>query len=186
MLVCSICGMIINEKNYNFNEDAFLSKNDVTEIKYCPFCGASKEFLIEDGKILSVDSKSLNKETLKVLDHAVKLELFNSEFYAEAAKMADKLQIKKTFESLSRIENFHAKVHQKIGGFKELPKLSKVSYQKYDSDDLLLDLARQKEEHAVKFYQTNKGVVKDDNILKIFDALIRVEEDHILLTGKKN
>lgn len=181
---CEVCGMSINEKNYNFNEFAFLKKNSIDKIIYCPFCGACEVYLSEDDEIIKIDSTKLDKNILKILDHAVKLELFNGDFYEIAATMAKNPEIKKTFEALSRIEKFHASIHQKLGGFKVMPSLNKVSYSKYDTDDALLSLAKQKEEHAVAFYEMYKNEINDENLARIFEALIKVEKDHIILTRK--
>lgn len=48
MLRCPICGMIINDKNYNFNENAFLMKNTKNNILYCPFCGVDAAYLYNE------------------------------------------------------------------------------------------------------------------------------------------
>lgn len=181
---CEVCGMLINEKNYDFNESAFLIKNSIYNIIYCPFCGVCEVYLSKEDKIIKVDSEKLDEKILKILDHAVKLELFNGDFYEIAATMAKNPETKKVFEALSRIEKFHAKIHQRLGGFNKMPSLNKVSYSKYDSDDALLILAKQKEEHAVAFYEMYKNEIDDKNLARIFNALIKVEEDHIILTKK--
>lgn len=41
-LVCEICGMIINDKNYDYNNKAFLQENDLEYIRYCPFLWSSR------------------------------------------------------------------------------------------------------------------------------------------------
>ncbi len=178
---CRICGMEINEQNYNFNESAFTSKNSIDNIIYCPFCGVGKNYLSEDGEIITVKSNLLSEDTLKILDHAVKLELFNGDFYNTAANMSNNPEVKKIFHALSKIENFHAKLHQRLGGFTKAPNLTKVSYEKYDSDNALLELAKQKEEHAVSYYEKYKHEVDNDNLFEIFEALSDVEREHIIL-----
>lgn len=173
--------MEINEKNYNFNESAFTNKNTIDNIIYCPFCGVSKKYLSENNEIIEIDSNLLNEDTLKILDHAVKLELFNGDFYNIAALMSKNDKVRKTFEALSRIEIIHSKVHQRLGGFANAPNLSKISYERYDSDNALLGLAKQKEEHAVSYYEKYKNEVNNMNLIKIFEALADVEKDHIIL-----
>jgi Uncharacterized conserved protein len=173
--------MEINEKNYNFNEAAFINKNSIDNIIYCPFCGVGKEYLSEDNEIITVETSLLNENTLKILDHAVKLEMFNGDFYNTAAEMAKDSELKKTFEALSKIEIFHSKLHQKLGGLTKAPALNKVNYDRYDSDNALLDLAKQKEEHAVSYYEKYKKEVNDDILVKFFEALADVERDHIIL-----
>ena len=178
---CRICGMEINEKNYNFNEAAFTNKNSVDDIMYCPFCGVGKEYLSEDNEIIKIETSLLNENTLKILDHAVKLEMFNGDFYNTAAKMAKDSEVKKTFEALSKIEIFHSKLHLRLGGFAKAPELNKVNYDRYDSDNALLELAKQKEEHAVSYYEKYKKEVNDDTLIKVFEALAAVEREHIIL-----
>ena len=159
--------MEINEKNYNFNELAFNNKNSINNIIYCPFCGVSEMYLSEADEIITVESNLLNENTLKILDHAVKLELFNGDFYNTAARMSKSQEVKKTFEVLAKIEIFHSKIHQRLGGFTKAPNLNKVNYDKYNSDNALLELARQKEEHAVFFYEKYKNEVEDANLFEM-------------------
>jgi len=176
--------MEINEKNYNFNELAFNNKNSINNIIYCPFCGVSEIYLSQEDEIITVESNLLKENTLKILDHAVKLELFNGDFYNTAAKTAKSQDVKKTFEALAKIEIVHSKIHQRLGGFTKAPNLKKVSYDKYNSDNDLLELAKQKEEHAVFFYEKYKHEVDNANLFKIFEALVDVEKEHIILVEK--
>lgn len=173
--------MEINEKNYNFNELAFTNKNSVDNIIYCPFCGVDKKYLSEYDEVIKIENNLLNENTLRILDHAIKLELFNSDFYNIAARMSKSEKVKKTFEALAKIEIIHSKVHQRLGGFIESPNLSKITYDKYNSDSALLALARQKEEHAVSYYEKYKNEINDNNLLEVFEALADVEKEHIIL-----
>jgi len=183
---CKICGMNINEKNYDFNSFAFLNKNSINNIVYCPFCGVSSVYLNNSNEIIEIENKKLNENTLKILDRAVKLEIFNGEFYKEAAKKAKKEEISKAFTALSQIEIFHSKVHMRLGGFSKTPVLTKINYDRYDSDEELLQLANEREEHAVYYYEKYKNEVCDENLKKVFEALIEVEKDHINLTYEYN
>lgn len=181
---CLVCGMQINEENFNFNENAFLNKNEKTNIKYCPFCGVTSVYLSKSDEVFAVDTKKLDEKTLKILDHAMKLEIFNADFYLEAYNLAEKEEVKKIFHDLHRIEKMHAKVHQRIGGFSKLPDLSKLDYSQYKGkDDELLEEAEQREEHAVRYYERYEKEVSEDMIRKIFKALLLVEQDHIILTN---
>ena len=181
LMKCTICGMDINEKNYNFNEGAFANKNSIDNILYCPFCGVNKEYLSENSEIIEVKTNLFDEKTLQILDHAVKLELFNGDFYRTAASKAKDNEIKKMFEALSVIETFHSKVHQRLGGFTKAPELNKVSYDNYNSDSALLKLAKQQEEHAISYYEKYKNEVNDNNLVAIFEALAIVEREHIIL-----
>jgi rubrerythrin len=184
-LVCVVCGMAVNNKNYEFNKEAFINSNSVDNIKYCPFCGAPLEYLVQEGKELTFDRNSLSNNALKIIDHAVKLEIFNGDFYKKASVIAKDPKVKKMFEALSKIEFMHAKVHKKIGGFKEDPVLVDMDYSKHDKDEILLEMACKREKHAVEYYEKYSKEIEDEDIRKIFAALSRVEEEHIELTSKE-
>lgn len=192
---CLICGMDINISNFNINNGGLLEKNQREDFKYCPFCGVSGEYLRPEGEILSesdmfsgnqkykVQSESLDENTSVILDHAMKLEIFNSEFYNSAVKLSYNLEIKETFEALSKIEHMHAIVHQKLGGFKALPTLVHIDYSKYNNDKSLLKLAETREIHAAAFYEKNGKKISNPIIKEVFFALFQVERDHIQIAG---
>ncbi|AOZ77309.1 metal-iron-binding protein [Clostridium pasteurianum] len=183
---CMVCGMNINEKNFYINNSAFLEKNTGDKIIYCPFCGVSEIYLSNDGQTYTVDSSLLDENTLKIIDHAVKLEIFNGDFYKKASEMARSNEVKEIFSALSKIEMFHAKIHFRIGGFNNFPKLTEIDYDKYkyDTDKALLEAAEIREKHAVSYYDKYKHEVKDKTVVNIFNALSEVEKEHILLTSK--
>ncbi len=176
---CLICGMNININNYHINNEGLLDENDKEHIRYCPFCGVIERYLKEEGEIYKVDIESLDKNTLVILDHAMKLEIFNSEFYKAAAKLAHSTEVKETFEALSRIEKMHAIVHQKLGGFKELPKLVDIDYSKHKSDKSLMLVAENREIHAVSFYEKHAKKISNSIVKEVLSALSEVERDHI-------
>lgn len=150
---CLICSMNINPKSYNLNSYSFLEKNEERRIINCPFCGVSRIYLDSENDIYVVDDRGLDKDSLKVLDHAMKLEVFNGEFYEEASRLADDEDLKQTFNDLSKIEFTHARIHKRLGGFERLPKLHRPDYTRHNTDDLLLIEASHREEHAILFYK---------------------------------
>lgn len=184
MIFCSICGMIITESNYKLNNAAFLKPNEsLDNILYCPFCGAAKVFMENKEINLEIDSNNLDDETKIVLDHAMKLEVFNGEFYRTAAKLAKDKDVSNLFKALSNIEYAHAAIHKKLGGFDKLPILNKIDYSKYDTDKELLRQAEIREKHAIAYYENNMDKVCQ-KIANIFKVLITVESDHMTLTSK--
>ncbi|WP_156939789.1 ferritin family protein [Clostridium lundense] len=181
--------MIINDKNYEFNKEAFLYSNSLDNIRHCPFCGADSIYIKEISKgeenRVNLTIEELDEVTSVILDHAMKLEVFNGDFYKKASKLAKNEEIKKMFEALSNIEFMHAKIHKTLGGFKELPILKKMDYSKYEEDSILMDLANKREKHAVQYYNKYSQDVCSSKITEIFNILSDVEEDHIHLTLKK-
>ncbi|WP_461205498.1 ferritin family protein [Clostridium sp. DL1XJH146] len=181
-LYCKICGMKINEKNYQFNENSFLIKNEIDDIKYCPFCGVDKEYFSSKEDIIVIDKGLVDEKTKKILDKAMKLEVFNGEFYEEASKIACSKKTKQMFTDLSRVEIMHAKIHKKIGGFNSLPNLSKLDYTKFKVDSALIEQANIREIHAVEFYNKYIKEIQYEDIKIILEALVSVEKQHIFLT----
>ncbi|OAA92107.1 ferritin family protein [Clostridium ljungdahlii] len=184
-LICSICGMIIDDKNYFFNKEAFLIKNTSENIMFCPFCGAPVRYLVEDEHKIKTSGHNLDEGHLKIVNNAFKLEVFNGDFYKEASKLAEDSKIKDMFKALSRIEYMHASVHKKIGGFTSEPNLKKLDYSKYASNDKLLEMACKREKHAVEYYEKYANRMEDNKIRDVFNVLAYVEKIHIQLTDKK-
>lgn len=178
MLICSICGMIINEKNIDINKEAFIN----SEILHCPFCGAGKEYIKEDEKPVINSAKAENEAERKVIDHAMKLEIFNGDFYASASKMVKNKELEKMFKSLSSIEFTHANVHRKIIGEARLPEITQIDYSKYDTDEKLKEQANIREKHAVAYYEKYMKTMDNNIIAGILKALSKVEIEHIYLT----
>ncbi len=181
-LLCCICGMEINNKNMNSNSAAFAGKNNEHAIEFCPFCGAGKSYLVEEANLCSIgEVAEIDSNTLKILDHAFKLELFNADFYKKAAELAKDSKIKDMFKGLARIEYVHAIVHQRLGAFKEIPKLKDISYDKYDKDELLLEQAKLREKHAVEYYRKYMNSVGSEAVKEVLKVLESVEMQHIVL-----
>lgn len=176
---CEICGMHINDKNIMLNKNALLKQNDAS-ITSCPFCGVSLDLFIQyqDDKSISLD-----KDTLKILDHAMKLEVFNAEFYKQASILAEEPKLKLMFKELGNIELMHARVHQRMAGYEELPVVKQLDYNEYKGDETLLQLAETREKHAVGYYRKYITGVCSNSIKYIFEALCAVEEEHVILTS---
>lgn len=182
-LRCLICGMRIKSNSYDFNSYSFMEKNEKGRIINCPFCGVGKIYLDNEKKIYEVDNLNLDKESLKILDHAMKLEVFNGEFYEEASKLANDEEVKQTFKDLMNIELMHARIHKRLGGFESLPKLHRPDYSKYNTDRLLLEQAHKREEHAILFYKAKSDMVSNNIIKEVFSALSDVEKQHMIITS---
>ncbi|MPN36233.1 hypothetical protein SDC9_183742 [bioreactor metagenome] len=76
----------------------------------------------------------------------------------------------------------HANVHKTLGDFKERPVLNKLNYSN-NNDLMLLEIAKQREEHAINFYNKNYHYVSSNEVRQIFKELTKVEQQHIQLTS---
>ena len=180
---CEICGMLISEKNFNYNKETFIERNTMENIIRCPFCGANKKYLLEKvDEFLNKEIENLDESTTKILEHAMKLEVFNGDFYREASLLAEDLELKQMFKSLSNIEYMHARIHMNLIGFKKLPKLKEMNYKKYKNDKKLIEMANKREIHAVNYYKKYYNNLCSDRLREVFDVLSLVEEEHIELT----
>jgi rubrerythrin len=176
---CLVCGMIINDNNYDLNRLTLLEENTSDQIIRCPFCGVTHEYLGEG--YVDYDIKNLDEKTKKILDMGMKLEIFNSEFYLEASMQTKDESLKKLFKELSAIEMMHARIHKNFGGFNKLPQLKEIDYSRHNTDELLLIEAHKREKHAIQFYERyyNEVPIKYQNIFK---ALSFVEKEHYIIT----
>lgn len=180
---CLVCGMIINPSSFNLNSSSFIEKNSKEKIINCPFCGVGKTYLNSNMEIFNIDNEMLDEESLKVLDHAMKLEVFNGEFYEEASKLARDTRIKQIFKELKNIELMHARIHKRLGGFEKLPKLRRIDYTRHNTDKLLLEEAYKREDHAILFYKKNEAKVNNYIVKEVFKALSDVEKQHKIITN---
>ncbi|MDD2621074.1 MAG: ferritin family protein [Syntrophomonadaceae bacterium] len=183
-LKCLVCGMKINSKNYKLNENSFAEKNEIDNIINCPFCGVGEAYLDCNREGYSLEDTSLDQASLKVLEKAMKLEVFNGGFYQEAGKMAKEEALSLLFQDLSKIEFMHAKIHMKLAAQQTLPELHKPDYSRHDTDELLLQEACKREKHAIEFYEKNSDKVSDGTLKKILTALADVEKQHAIITGE--
>lgn len=176
---CLICGYIIRETNLNVNKDGILHKNLDDRIESCPFCGVSAKYIADDEAI--VFNGELDEVTLKIIENAMKLEVFNGDFYKQASIMTDDIEIKNMLLALANIEYTHAHVHRKLGRFKELPKLAQLDYSRLKDDSMILQEAKKREEHAIRYYNKYYNSVCNDEIRNFFEALIEVEKEHMII-----
>ncbi|WP_202707239.1 ferritin family protein [Sporosalibacterium faouarense] len=183
---CLICGMIIGSNSLYINQHSFMEKNSENKILSCPFCGVGISYLDDKKDVYNEKIDNLNEETKKVLEKAMKLEVFNGDFYREASLLAENDEIKQTFKDLSNIEFMHARIHKRLGSFNNLPTLRKIDYKRHDSDKLLLIEANKREQHAIAFYNMNSKIVNSNIIKQVFTALSSVEKGHVIITEERN
>lgn len=182
-LICKICGMMISEKSLSYNQEALTAYNTPEDVRYCPFCGAHKKhFTLDKEDVYKIEEGELTQDEMRSLDHASKLEVFNGDFYAEASERSVREENKKMFKALSNIEYVHARVHLRLLGRKEMPKINKMTYERLKNDEDFMNEANTREKHAVKFY--NKSIEGSENeiVKKVMECFAEIESDHIEMT----
>lgn len=185
ILRCLVCGAEIKGEHIYINGNSRLTSNTFEDIICCPFCGVSKNYIKDTDKLYFDEIEKLDDEANIILDHAMKLELFNSDFYKKAEIMAKDEEIRKMFKDLSKVEFTHALIHRRAGNFKKIPKLADIKYARLSSDELLVREAINREKHAVAYYEKYSQRIKDVKLREILSALSEVEKEHISLGVKK-
>jgi rubrerythrin len=185
ILKCLICGAEIKSRHSDINKSGRLTENTVENIKCCPFCGVSNKYINNVDKPYFDEIEVIDDETYVILDHAMKLEVFNSDFYKKAEEMATEENIKEMFKDLSRVEFTHAVIHKKAGGFEKIPTLTEIDYSRLNCDELLVKEAINRERHAVAYYEKYLHKIRDVKLKEVLLALSEVEREHINLEMKK-
>ncbi len=176
--------MKISKDSYDLNKHSFVKGNLDGNIIFCPFCGVENLYLDCEKEIYKISSDYLDEKTKKVFDMAMKLEVFNGEFYEEASRLAKSDKVKNMFKDLSNIEFMHARIRKRLGGFKKLPKLRKPDYTRHDTDEKLIEEAHKREKHAIVFYKKYSDKIANDLVKEVFGALADVEKEHMIITQR--
>ena len=183
MIKCLVCGYILRKASVDINKHAMPSYNKPLDIKYCPFCGVSMEWFGEEDKRVLGSDLNLDGDTTKIMDHAMKLEVFNGDFYKVASEKCSNEENKRFFKALSNIEYTHAHIHKRIIGLKDLPKLANISYERFKKDEDFLKEAIKREEHAISYYNRYYDKVCSKELKTLFEILSTVEKQHITLAS---
>jgi rubrerythrin len=181
ILRCLVCGVEIKSEHIYINKNSRLTDNTLSDILFCPFCGVSNNYIKDTDKPYFNEIGELDEESNIILDHAMKLEVFNSDFYKKAEIMARNDEVRGMFKDLSKVELTHAIIHMRAGNFKKIPKLADINYSRLSSDELLIKEAINREKHAVAYYEKYVQRVKNVKLREILLALREVEREHISL-----
>ncbi len=164
---CEICG------------DPYIGDNPPDN---CPFCGAHRKF-IKEAKTARADFEvELNPKDRANAEHALQVEVSNAMFYICAAGKTDDPEGKLLFKALSKVENEHASIWKKILKLKETPK-SNEACSTANRDNL--NESHERETKTIGFYRTAAAEATNDRVRQIFNALIEVETDHLVLSEQR-
>jgi rubrerythrin len=165
--VCKICG------------ETYIGEEKPSR---CPFCGATKENLVEaktydDSEAFEVNLSDIEKQNI---EKALELEIANAAFYKCASKKTNEIEGQKVFKILSKVEKEHASVWKKILNRDkiDIPKTKECSSDYAEN----LKSSHQREERAIDFYKKAAKESQNPRVREIFEAFIEVETDHLTLS----
>lgn len=150
----------------------------------CPFCGAHNNYFVLAKEWKLIQSESLSDISKDNLRKALELEIDNTNFYKAVSERSKDVYVSSMFKGLSKVEREHASTickHLKI----EKPDLKVGLDKAVDSDRANIEEANRREKRAVKFYTEARNQAPEEEIKEFFKALMEVESDHIILTGKR-
>jgi len=162
---CRICG------------DPYLGYKAPTN---CPFCGAHGRYIVPAEEWIDENNTELSTTSRKNLEEALKIELSNSEFYRCAASRTGNSYLQSMFNGLAKIEAEHATVHAKILKIDDYENLYH-SDACNDEDERNIEDSLKRETNAVEKYRLFASQAVEKRVKEVFEALVEVESDHILL-----
>jgi len=164
---CEICG------------DPYIGDSPPTN---CPFCGAHSRY-IKEAKLADVNFHvPLTEKDRANAEYALKVEVSNATFYACASEATDDAEGRLLFKALSKIEAEHASIWRKILKLTAVPKGDDTCHTE-NTENLKESHAR--EERAIAFYKKAAGESDNERIKQIFEALVEIESDHLVLSEER-
>lgn len=149
----------------------------------CPFCGAHAENLVLANGWKDENDVSLSPGSRKNLEAARLLELRNANFYFEAAKRAKAELVKATFKTLGKIEREHASAITKI--LKDQSPEALGREEVFDGDEQNMEASNEREKAATALYLKFASEASEPRVKFVFEALSRIESDHIHITAAR-
>jgi len=165
--VCEICG------------DPYIGE---TPPANCPFCGAHQRY-IKGSKEAKVNfNVELNQKDRANVEHALQVEISNAAFYFCAAGKTDNSEGKLLFKALGKVEAEHASIWKKI---LKLGSIAKGNDPCHVSNKENLEDSHARETRAIEFYRQAAKEAQNDRVKQIFEALVEVEKDHLVLSAER-
>ncbi|PLX27224.1 ferritin [Candidatus Parcubacteria bacterium] len=149
----------------------------------CPFCGVAQKYLGLAHVWKDTNNVELSEVSRKNFEDALKLELSNASFYKCASKTLSNTEVALMFKGLYKVEREHAEVFEKILKPENLPEINEAC-----EDDVAacLKASQDREERAVEFYAKALSEATEDRVREVFEAIMNVEKDHIVLDEEMN
>lgn len=164
---CIICG------------DAYIGANPPAN---CPFCGAHIEYIVEAKEAQVNFDVELSAKDRANAEHALKVEINNSAFYACAADQTNDPEGKILFKALGKIEAEHASIWRKILKLGSVPPGSETCHMENVEN---LKESHERETRAIDFYRKSAAEADHPRIKQLFEALVEIETDHLHLSEER-
>jgi rubrerythrin len=148
----------------------------------CPFCGAHRKYIREAGKAGVNFDVSLNERDKANAEHALGVEVSNSDFYFCASGKTDDAEGKLLFKALGKVEAEHAVIWRKILKLDSVPKGNEKCHAKNREN---LEDSHARETRAIGFYRKAAAESKNPRVKQIFEALVEIETDHLHLSEER-
>ncbi len=144
--------------------------------KQCPFCGAPGKYIIHAAEYVNPNPvKGLEEGDRKNLEEALKLEVSATQFYACCEGKAESGEDKAMFHALMKVEREHASLITKALA---IPK-AEIGTEPCNGPLENLKESLRREVHATEVYAKSAAEAKGPRVKEIFQALTRVESEHI-------
>jgi rubrerythrin len=150
----------------------------------CPFCGASREKVVEAEKWRPLWGGELSEAARRHLEAALQLEVGNTNFYKNVSKAPGTIQDQKMFKALSKIEKEHAEVIVKFLGapMPDFESLETEADKARETIEENLAESHKRETRAINAYKLAFSEVEDEKVKLFFGELITIESDHLTLS----
>ncbi|HRY82914.1 MAG TPA: ferritin family protein [Candidatus Moranbacteria bacterium] len=165
LYICEICG------------DAYIGEEKPTD---CPFCGAKGNFikLASEAKPIIEEKTPISELSKKNLMETLALETRANAIYLCMAGKAQEYKIQKMYKRLAKVELEHAVIATKLLGI-AMPEIKVENCA--DTNEENFQKTIELEDHATEIYKKFASEASEDNIRKLFGALMQVEAGHIEL-----
>jgi len=147
---------------------------------HCPFCGAHQQYIV-DAAGFYIPEYSLTEISRHNLQKSLEFEIYNAEFYFCAADQADNVHDATMFNRLAKIESEHAYT---ILRELNIPSINIRRDMDICSNMNIFNLEKSHalELNAIQYYCQYLEMATEDRIIEVFNALIKIESDHLSLT----
>lgn len=149
----------------------------------CPYCGAQKKYLKKMENYDRLMPEEVSDKSRENILEAIELEIDNAQFYDCAARNTEDESEAAIFKRLKKVEAEHAEALAELIDVEE-KELSQIEECSEDALENYRD-AHDREERAIKAYGQFASEAEEPEIEEFFNAIIEVEQDHLVLSDRK-